>query len=1096
MVYIKVGTALSFTESRKILFASGLLVLLSLSAVGTFDFDAYAISFDELVLPVDTSALGLTNTDNILAIVNIGNVDEIIIGQPIIDDFVVSTDSGKLFVLFMDNDEQIKSNIEISDVLPDGTIISSIANIGDLNHDGVNDIVVGASESNKSFTIFMARDKDSITRNDIIVSGIGDTAKFGSSIANIGDLDRDGVNDIAVGASGDNKLFVIYLKSDGSLKSSLVVTVAEHANFGTSVTNIGDLNKDGVTDIIVGSSDNNTLYVLFMEKDGSVLKFQPITVSELTIGAKFGSSIANIGDLNRDGVNDIVVGASGDNKLFVIYLNNDGVVIKSTEINNTTPIGKKISKNGKFGSSVANIGDYNHDGVVDVMIGSKSVDAPGALQIIHFTAIHPIITLDNLIDSYTQINNGTENIHIRDYDLFGFVIEDLGDLDGDGVLDVIIGSPNRETVATRQATQFGNSDDNGAVNILLMNNDGTVKKNVEINGSTVNGPKLGFLASFGYSITNIGDIDNDGVVDIVVGAYADSEFGEFSGKLYVIFLNSDGTVKETVEINNETLNALALTPNGFFGTSITNIGDLNRDGVNDIAVGAYGTNDGSGAVYILYLSSDGSVISTQEIPDPTPVHPDPTPDDLNTLPNHFGIHVSSIGDIDNDGVVDIAVGSYVTYVKYTTVPIPEQPSKTFESDSRVIVGNLDIIFLNSDGTVKKSIKINHETYSNLNIQSDSHFGLNTQIIGDLNRDGVNDIMVSAPFDYPEPAEYVVGAIYEYGAIHVLFLDSYGSIIKSLKIDGNNDNGFPVNISNRLGKGIAVIGDNNSDGIPDIAASTHTYTHIPYKQTQEGAYYQFQSKPPVIINDVFTTIGDGDYLVGTPIDIFVKFSGEVTVTGTPKLELQTGVIDTTLINYDSGSGGDTLKFQYTTKSDDYTTDLEYVNINSLVLSDGDIISDIYGDPVTPELPVPRGLNSLSDNGDIGVNSIPQCEITTTTVEMDFGLVKVGEISTNDNVSITVDVSAYDKNVVRYDIFANDWFTSANDKILDKKFFEVKDHDGIWQSLENTVTSETETLKGSSSTFEFRVNLENQDNVILSSITPGDITGSFSVEPRCD
>ena len=112
---------------------------------------------------------------------------------------------------------------------------------------------------------------------------------------------------------------------------------------------------------------------------------------------------------------------------------------------------------------------------------------------------------------------------------------------------------------------------------------------------------------FGYSIANIGDLDGDGVNDLIVGADKDNAGGANRGTIHIIHMNTDGSVKSTVEINNETTNGPSMRDQDFFGFAVANIGDLDGNGINDLAVGAYGDDGGagvgnnSGAVHLIFL---------------------------------------------------------------------------------------------------------------------------------------------------------------------------------------------------------------------------------------------------------------------------------------------------------------------------------------------------------------------------------------------------------------------------------------------------------------------------------------------------------------
>ena len=104
--------------------------------------------------------------------------------------------------------------------------------------------------------------------------------------------------------------------------------------------------------------------------------------------------------------------------------------------------------------------------------------------------------------------------------------------------------------------------------------DGDVKSTVEINDSTTNGPELTNGDKFGYSVANIGDLDGDGVNDLAVGATLDNEGGVERGAVHIIFMNTDGSVDSTVEINSSTTNGPTLTNGDQFGISVANIGCL------------------------------------------------------------------------------------------------------------------------------------------------------------------------------------------------------------------------------------------------------------------------------------------------------------------------------------------------------------------------------------------------------------------------------------------------------------------------------------------------------------------------------------------
>ena len=149
----------------------------------------------------------------------------------------------------------------------------------------------------------------------------------------------------------------------------------------------------------------------------------------------------------------------------------------------------------------------------------------------------------------------------------------------------------------------------GTVHIMFMNSDGSVDSTVEINDSTENGPHLNGNDLFGESVENLGDLNGDGVNDLAVGASRDNAGGADRGTIHVMYMNTDGSVKSTVEINSDTTNGPTLRNTDRFGISIAEIGDFDNNCINDLAVGAFrshmdenGVIDGGAARQVLEVA--------------------------------------------------------------------------------------------------------------------------------------------------------------------------------------------------------------------------------------------------------------------------------------------------------------------------------------------------------------------------------------------------------------------------------------------------------------------------------------------------------------
>ena len=343
--------------------------------------------------------------------------------------------------------------------------------------------------------------------------------------------------------------------SSGSVKSTAVINdstengpvLDDNDRFGWSVANIGDLDGDGVKDIAAGAIYDGTggnkkgaVHIMFMESDGSVKSTAVINDStengpDLTGGDQFGYSVENLGDLDGDGVNDLAVGAinddegSGNNRgaIHIIFMNTDGSVDSIVEINSSTTNGPSLAASDNFGTSIANIGDLNNDGVNDLAVGALGDDGGGTNR----GAVHIMyMNTDGSVDSTVEINDSTENgPDLNSNDAFGESVENLGDLDGDGVNDLAVGA----------SKDNANGNNDGTIHIMYMNTDGSVKSTVEINAGITNGPAVSATERFGKSIAEIGDFDSNCINDLAVGAYNADDPGNNRGEVHIIFMEDE-----------------------------------------------------------------------------------------------------------------------------------------------------------------------------------------------------------------------------------------------------------------------------------------------------------------------------------------------------------------------------------------------------------------------------------------------------------------------------------------------------------------------------------------------------------------------------
>ena len=411
------------------------------------------------------------------------------------------------------------------------------------------------------------------------------------------DVDRDGEPDYLDQATAATGAVVVEEQKVSDLSGGLTATLDDTDGFGSSTAAVGDLDGDGVVDLAVGApldddgaTDNGAVHILFMNTDGTVKAEQKISA---TAGRAHRPAVGSIG----------------------------------------------------FGSAVAGIGDLDGDGIGDLAVGVAQDDDGGTSQGAVFVLF---LNADGTVKGEQKISGTIGGLTgpLDASDEFGSSVAGIGDLDGDGLPDLVVGAPYDDDGGT----------DRGALYVLFLNADGTVRAEQKVSQSAGAGPTLDDSDFFGLAAALVGDVDGDGVGDLAVGAEGDDDGGTARGAVYILFMNTDGTVKGSQKISDSAGGLGAgLADVDSFGRATAGVGDLDGDGVPDLAVGAYGDNDGGsdrGAVYVLFLNADGTVRIEQKISD--------TAGGLTTSldsGDSFGMSVAGTGDLDGDGTIGLAVGA-------------------------------------------------------------------------------------------------------------------------------------------------------------------------------------------------------------------------------------------------------------------------------------------------------------------------------------------------------------------------------------------------------------------------------------------------------
>lgn len=309
------------------------------------------------------------------------------------------------------------------------------AGLGDVNLDGVDDFMIGdfnyANNKGKSF-LYADESKTNNTPTQIFT---GDAAgyKEGIAIAGAGDVNGDGYKDIIVGAEGaPNGQAKIIFGSDSFNENYDLLLEGQQAGsyFGQCVSSAGDFNGDGFADVIVGAykEDNNTGKV-YLYYGGSNMNNSPdITFTGNTSLTRFGFSISSIGDMNKDGYSDIIIGAPDEGKAYCYFGGespdtNEDFIFSASEVN--------------FGGDVAGVGDVNGDTYLDILIGSIQYNGAKGRAYLYYGKE----TLVNYADVIFESQNEDLN--------FGVSVASAGDVNADGYSDLVIGARGTDNFTGR-----------------------------------------------------------------------------------------------------------------------------------------------------------------------------------------------------------------------------------------------------------------------------------------------------------------------------------------------------------------------------------------------------------------------------------------------------------------------------------------------------------------------------------------------------------------------------------------------------------------------------------------------------------------------
>ncbi|MDZ8239099.1 MAG: hypothetical protein RMZ69_18450 [Nostoc sp. ChiQUE01a] len=396
-------------------------------------------------------------------------------------------------------------------------------------------------------------------------------------------------------------------------------------NSGSSVRNAGDVNGDGFDDLIIGArgadpngQSSGQSYVVFGSSTGFSSSFDLSTLNGTNgfaingIAADDGSSSSSgAGDVNGDGFDDLIIGAgnadpngSQSGQSYVVFGKSTGFSssLNLSSLNGTNGFAiNGIAAGDLSGLSVSSAGDINNDGFDDVIIGAIGANDFSGQSYVVFgksTGFSSSLNLSTLNGTNGFVINGIEA-----GDFSGSPVSSAGDVNGDGIDDLIIGAINFKannggtvSASGQSYVVFGKSTGFSA-SLNLSDLNGT-------NGFTINGIEADDLTNF--SVSGAGDVNGDGFDDLIIGVPSADPNGIRSGQSYVVFgkgrgFNPSINLSDLNGTNGFSINGIV--PFDSSGNSVSRGGDVNGDGFDDLIIGASSASPNgsqSGQSYVLF----------------------------------------------------------------------------------------------------------------------------------------------------------------------------------------------------------------------------------------------------------------------------------------------------------------------------------------------------------------------------------------------------------------------------------------------------------------------------------------------------------------
>ena len=422
------------------------------------------------------------------------------------------------------------------------------------------------------------------------------------------------------------------------------------AFFGFSVAGAGDVNGDGYADVIVGAwrydageTDEGAAFI-FHGSAAGIADATPATAHTRLegdqAGAEMGEYVAGAGDVNGDGIADVIVGAwhydageTDEGAAFVFHGSATGIADGSPATAHTRLEGDQAG--AEMGVNVGGAGDVNGDGFADVIVGAWHYDAgetdEGAAFVFHGSAAG--IVNGTPATAHTRLAGDQAGAQM------GISVDGAGDVNGDGYADVIVGAHTLDAGESDEGAAFVF---HGSAAGIADGSPATAQARLESDQAD---------AWMGVNVGGAGDVNGDGYADVIVGARR-YDAGESDEGAAFIFHGSAAGIADGTPATAQT-RLVGDQADAWMGYSVDGAGDFNGDGYGDVIVGAglYDAGEKKEGAAFLFLGSASGIADAS----PSSAHAMFESDQAVAW---MGSAVSGAGDVNGDGYADVIIGAW------------------------------------------------------------------------------------------------------------------------------------------------------------------------------------------------------------------------------------------------------------------------------------------------------------------------------------------------------------------------------------------------------------------------------------------------------